>query len=149
MYEEILKKSALFQVLSSDLIRLISGLCQRETHLPGAELFEVGQPAHYLYLLERGNVALVIRTEAREEVIIATISTPGEVLAWSALVEPRILTSSAECLAETTLIRLEGQKLEAIFDDHPAEGLAFTRRLTGLIANRLKDTQKRLVNFIS
>lgn len=149
MSEEILKKSSLFQVLSSDLIRIIAGVCSRETHSPGAELFGAGQRARHLYILEKGNVALLIRTEAREEVILSTVSTPGDLLAWSALVDPWILTSSAECLAETSLIRMEGGKLSAILEDHPSEGLAFMRQLASLIAMRLKDTQRRLISSIS
>jgi CRP-like cAMP-binding protein len=145
----ILKRSALFQGLSSPLLEAIGRICQEETHGPGVELFEAGQPATHLYLLARGSVALVIRTEAREEVILATLSTPGDLLAWSALVEPRLLTAGAQTLADTSLLRLEARKLEALFRAHPQEGLGFMQRLASLIASRLRDTQRQLIGSIS
>jgi CRP-like cAMP-binding protein len=147
--ERVLKQSPLFGGFSLDLLRAIGGLCEQATHPPGVELFEAGSPADHLFILEQGNVALVIRSEAREEVILATLHTPGDVLAWSALVEPRVLTAGALCLEETRLLRLEARKLEDLLDQHPAEGLAFMRRLTSLIAHRLKDTQRRLIGSIS
>jgi CRP-like cAMP-binding protein len=149
MAENILGQSPLFRDLSDELLEAIEMISIRERHAPGVMLFEAGQPADYIYILERGNVALVILTEAREEVIVSTISTPGDVLAWSALVDPRVLTANGECLAETTVLRLEGQKLEALFDEHPHEGQTVMRRLASLIATRLKDTQRRLIRSIS
>lgn len=148
-HANILKMSPLFQVLSPNLIETVAELCNQETHGPGVEIFEAGQLAQFLYVLEQGNVALVIRTEAREEVILSTISKPGEVFAWSALVEPRILTASAECLSETRLLSIEAQKLQSLLEAQPFQGLVFMRRLASLIAVRLKDTQRRLIGSIS
>jgi CRP-like cAMP-binding protein len=145
----ILRLSPLFQVLSSDLIDTVAEQCHRETFGPGAEIFGAGEIAQYLYVLERGNVALVILTEAREEVIFSTVTTPGEILAWSALVEPRVLTASAECLSETVLLFLEANKLQSLLEAYPYQGLIFMRRLASLIAMRLKDTQRRLMGSIS
>jgi CRP-like cAMP-binding protein len=147
--EIILKQSPLFAGFSPPLLRAIAGLCERETHAPGAEIFEAGGPADHLYILAGGNVALILRTEAREEVILATLHTPGDVLAWSALVDPRILTAGGLCLAETRLLRLDAGRMEALLDQQPDEGLAFMRRLASLIARRLKDTQRRLIGSIS
>lgn len=149
MPAETLKRSPLFNILSADLREAIAGCCRRQTHAAGVELFDVGEPARFLYVLESGTVALVIRTGAREEVIISTISKPGDVFGWSALVEPRILTASAECLAETQLLAIDAAELEALFEAQPQEGLTFMRRLAGLIALRLRDTQNRLISSVS
>jgi CRP-like cAMP-binding protein len=149
MLANIIKVSPLFQVLSPDLIEAVARMCRQEVFGPGAEIFEAGELAQDLYILEQGNVALVIRTEAREEVILSTISRPGEVLGWSALVEPRILTAAAECLSETRLLCVQARELQALLEANPYQGLVFMRRLASLIAMRLKDTQRRLIGSIS
>ena len=148
MANHILDRSPLFGLFGEKQRREILDLCSRETHKAGEELFESGQQARHLYILEHGHVALVIRTEAREEVILSTLSKPGDVIAWSALVEPRVLTASAECLTDTRLLKVDAAALESLMDEHPEEGLAFMRMLAALIASRLKDTQRRLIGAV-
>ena len=149
MESHVLDRSPLFGVFGEKLRREILDLCIQETHRAGEELFESRGQAQYIYILEHGHVALVIRTGAREEVILSTLSKPGDVIAWSALVEPRVLTASAECLADTRLLKVDAAALESLMDAHPAEGLAFMRMLAALIASRLKDTQRRLIGTVS
>jgi CRP-like cAMP-binding protein len=130
----------------------------------GAVLFEEGQIATSLYGLLEGEVALglifrdrVLKADVRhedyvhkqveiieKELVFETIE-PGEVFAWSALIAPHQLTSTARCTEPCRLVALPADALEDIFDRDPRTGAVFMKRLAEVIAQRLRNRTDKLI----
>ena len=70
---------------------------------------------------------------------------PGEIFAWSALIAPHQLTSTATCTEPTRLIVVPADALEAVFERAPQAGAVFMKRLAEVIAQRLRHRTDKLV----
>ena len=73
------------------------------------------------------------------------MNLPGEVFGWSALVEPYVYTATAKCAQETKVIRISRDQMEEVVKEHPDEGMAVLKNLTGIIAGRLRYAYRQLV----
>jgi CRP-like cAMP-binding protein len=106
----------------------------------GAVIFERGGDASHFCVLASGDVHIEV-AEAQEAL---AVSRPGEVFGWSALVEPYRYTATARCSQDTKVIRISRDILEAAINEHPSEGIAVLKNLTGIIAGRLKIAYRQL-----
>lgn len=149
---QVLRKFPLFKGLTDDELGRIAALCQEEVYEAGAIIFEEGDAAEYLYIVEEGEVALEMELELRpyaspKQTTIEVV-TKGEAFGWSALVEPHILTLSARCLERAKVIAIKGTDLLNLFDSEPHIGHRVMRRVTQIVASRLRDTRQKLTDFL-
>lgn len=130
----------------------------------GQAIFEEGDIATELYGLLEGAVSLslifqdrVLKADVRyeeyvhkqveiveKEMVFETVA-PGEVFAWSALIAPHQLTSTARCSADSRVVALPADALEAVFDRDPQAASLFMRRLAEVIAQRLRLRTDKLI----
>jgi len=131
----------LFQRLPSHIINEVAELVVEESYPAEHVLFRKGEDADYLYLLEDGQVAVTVEGERK---IVFPIIESGAIFGWSALVEPRKYTASAEFVMDSKVMKLDGERMLRLFERHPAEGLLIMRRLAGVVARRLLESYQRL-----
>ena len=131
----------LFERIPSHIINEIAEFAVEEDYPAEHVLFREGDEADYLYLLQDGQLAITVEGEKR---VVFPITEPGSIFGWSALVEPRKYTASAEFVLDSKVVRLDGQRLLRIFERNPTEGLLIMRRLAGVIAGRLMDSYQKL-----
>ena len=93
-----------------DQIASISSLRRFET---GERLLEEGAQASYLMIVKSGQVDVVYRLGDGREVT-AESALGGDVIAWSAMLEPFTLTASGIGRKEGELIALDGAKLREL-----------------------------------
>jgi CRP-like cAMP-binding protein len=105
-------------------------------------LFKEGDFADYLYILEEGKIELAIKGDKQ---LSFSMDKTGSIFGWSALVEPRRYTATAECAKESKVIKVDADRLMRTFQKHPAEGLAIMRRLAGVVAERLMKSYQELI----
>lgn len=150
--------------MPSEILAAIAGNATIKSFKTGAVLFEEGDMATELYGLLEGEVELsilfrdrVLKTEVRheeyvhkrveiieKEMVFETVA-PGEIFAWSALIAPHQLTSTARCTASTQLMALPADALEAILSRAPQAGAIFMKRLAEVIAKRLRHRTDKLI----
>jgi CRP-like cAMP-binding protein len=150
--------------MPSEILAEIARNATIESFETGEVLFEEGDMAMALYGLLEGEVELsilfrdrVLKAEVRyeeyvhkreeiieKEMVFETVA-PGEIFAWSALIAPHQLTSTATCTAPTRLIVLPGDALDAIFERAPRAGAVFMKRLAEVIAQRLRHRTDKLI----
>jgi len=106
-------------------------------------LFEKGEKAESLYILEQGTLNLLIKNGGS---LIFSLTEPGEVFGWSSLVESGLYTASGICATDIKVVKIEREKLEGVFDRHPAVGLKVLKRLTGIISQRLSNAYRELLS---
>lgn len=131
----------LFDRIPSHIINEIAEFAIEEDYSAEQVLFRQGEDADYLYLLEDGQLAILVEGEKR---VVFPITEPGSIFGWSALVEPRKYTASAEFAMDSKVMKLDGERLLRLFERHPHEGLLIMRRLAGVIAGRLMDSYQKL-----
>ncbi len=139
----IIQESDLFKGLSPEIINRISEDMTEEFYQKGSFIFKESYLAQHFYILEEGEIRLSVGEHGR---MTHLISNPGEGFGWSSLVGHDTYTASAECLAPTKVIRIEKDRLGKAFENDPASGMLFFRRLAGIIGERLINTYSMLLS---
>jgi len=133
-----LKVSELFKGVSDETIGRLDAIARREEHDSLATLYDVGDPADDLYILESGRVEFVIGREDRTS-LAGFMLRKGEVFGWAALLDehPRRIAKAA-CLEKSTVLRLKGEEVLRVLAEEPASGFLVMRQLSGLITKHLR-----------
>jgi CRP-like cAMP-binding protein len=134
-------ESDLFKGVSQRFITRIAHGAEEETHKKDSVIFKRGEEAAHFYVLAAGDVHIEIGE--REETL--AVNRPGEVFGWSALVAPYRYTATAKCVRDVRVIKISRDLVEAAITEHPGEGLAVLKNLTGIIADRLRYAYQQLV----
>jgi len=137
-----IKESDLFKGVSQRFITKIANNSEEETYKRNAVIFKTGEKASHFYVLADGAIDVSI---GNQQDAYMTVSKPGEVFGWSALVEPYVYTATAKCTKETKVVKISRDLVETAINEHPAEGLAVLKNLTGIIAHRLRYAYQSLV----
>ena len=129
-----IQQADLFEGMKSDFVMKFMEIAEKETHKKGHFLFRKGDPATYFYILIKGRVKLSIG-EAEE--VHYTVDRAGEAFGWSSLIDRDVYSASGECLEETILQKFDKNKIHAIIENDPVNGLIFFKRFAATIGTRL------------
>ncbi len=134
-------KAYLFQGMSAEFMEELSKSLTHETHATGDILFKTGDPAEFLYVIERGRVRL---SAGDRGIVTHIVEKEGDALGWSSLVGREVYSGSAECLTDATLVRIGRETLYGIFERYPACGLILFRRLARMLGERLVESYQQI-----
>ncbi len=146
-----LRGTDIFTGLSNNHLEQIAKSCSLRTYQAGERCAVQGETTDKLGIVNRGKVSVEMRIEVApytQTVSIATL-TGGNVFAWSALVEPHILTSSVRCIDKVQAIHIKASDLQSIFEERPSIELVVMRNLSKIVSLRLKDSRTQLVRLIA
>ena len=139
----IVNEIDLFRGIDPEVMEEIANICSEEEYAKDTVLFEKGEEAESLYILEQGALNLVIKDGGS---LIYSLTEPGEVFGWSSLVESGVYTASGVCATDTKVVKIEREKLERVFDRHPEVGFKVLKRLAGVISQRLSNAYRDLLS---
>ncbi len=134
---------AIFEGIDRGAIESLFSRGREVAYDAGHMLFERGQDAHELMILGEGVAELLFPVQimgVTREVTMAS-KQPGDVVAWSALVNPYHFTLSARCASACTLAVFSRDVLHTFFEADPTTGCHFMRNLAGVIGRRLQAMQ--------
>lgn len=137
-----IKESDLFKGVSQRFITKIANNSEEETFKKNSIIFKTGEKAPHFFVLAEGAIDISL---GKREGAHMSVSKPGEIFGWSALVEPYIYTANARATKETRVIKISRDLIDQAISEHPTEGLAVLKNLTGIIAQRLRYAYKSLV----
>jgi CRP-like cAMP-binding protein len=135
-----LPKSDIFKDIRQEAINEISEIAYEEKHETGAVLFMEGDPAIYTYVLVEGKVLLTTDDAAAPRYVATEM---GDLFGWSSAVGRDFYSATAECLAPSTVLKLDKSDLERVFDEHPRSGKVFYRLLAEALGQRWIDLNRR------
>lgn len=139
----LLNETEFFQGIDSEVMSKITAICREESYPKDTILFNKDEDAKYLFILKEGSVNLVIQNGG-------TLSTPltesGEVFGWSCMVEDGVYTASGICAKDSRLMKIDRDKLNKIFDEHPHMGLIIIKRLGAVFSRRLSSVYRDLLS---
>ena len=139
----ILKETELFEGVDFEVMNEIAGICSEENYSKGTALFERDEQAKCLYILFEGTVNLVIKNGGS---ITYNLSEPGDVFGWSSMLETGKYTASGICATDLKVLKIEKDKLNKIFQNHPDVGFKVLQRLAGVISRRLSNAYRDLLS---
>jgi CRP-like cAMP-binding protein len=145
---ELLRRFAFFSGFSDEELKQLA-MAGREQAAPAGEiLFVEGKPAHDLYFLTEGTVELLNAGNGNRENIAISSLPAGELLGWSAVVEPYLYTATARAARPSRVIAFANADLEKLMaDDHFASLLL--KKVAQVIEQRLNDTRIQLLSLLS
>lgn len=140
--------SPIFEGIPDDAIESLCSRGRVVVFEANHQLFERGNDAHDLMILQEGVVELLLPLEIMGVTRDVTMESKdaGEVVAWSALVAPYRFTLSARCATKCTLTSFSREMLHARFQEDPQNGYLFMRNLAGVIGRRLQAMQTMWVH---
>ena len=110
-------------------------------------LFNQGDPAEYLYIVVVGEVTIQHKPDDGPPITITRVR-PGGVVGWSAVLGNREYTSGAVCSVYSQMLRVRGEDLRILCEQHPETGILILERLATVIAKRLRNTHDQVMNLL-
>ena len=129
-----IQQADLFGGMKSDFVKKFMEIAEKESYKKGQFLFRKGDPAAYFYILIKGRVKLSI---GETEEVHYTVDHAGEAFGWSSLIDRDVYSASGKCLEDTILQKFDKNKIHAIIENDPINGLIFFKRFAGTIGTRL------------
>ena len=146
---ETLRKTQIFQGLSDDQLDLVAPLCRQVHCLSGRVFFSEGDEATDMFIVLKGEVGLEVELFMGDHIRPRTITVEkignDDTFGWSALVEPRRMTTTARCARDVHIIAINGDDLKALLNDHSDMGLIVMENVAKIVRGRLVRTRQRLI----
>jgi len=141
---DLLCSCELFTGLDAEELEQIAAIASKETYQAGELICAEHEVADRLYILCDGRVEVRISLhsplEPGAETTIEEVE-PGRVFGWSSLVKQRRFTASARALDPATVLAINGDELNALFDRNAHAGFVVMKQLAEVIASRLRHTR--------
>ncbi|MBI2830564.1 MAG: cyclic nucleotide-binding domain-containing protein [Chloroflexi bacterium] len=148
--KQALAKSQVFSALNDVELRKVANLTTEKEYEAGATIFREGEPAEELLVVQHGKIALQMSLSAPASQttrrITVDIVGPNEIVGWSALVEPHVITLSSVCLQPVKALSVDGIKLRSLLGANHHIGYQVLSELIKVVASRLDDTRRVLVS---
>lgn len=140
---ELLRRYPYFALISEESLKQIAMWADEVTVPPDTRLFNEGDPARYLFVIMQGEVNIQYLLGNGE---LRTVDTliGGDLLVWSALVEPHKTTAAGTTTKQTHLLRVDGRQLRELCEKDPQVGYRLMLEVAGLLANRLEGARVQL-----
>ena len=133
----------LFHDVDAQHLALLRPLFERTSFRTGTTVFEQGDKADYLYLIERGVLQISYRPYDGEKITITHLEVGG-LFGWSAVVGSPEYTSSGVAVEDLDVIRVHGSDLRKLCSEHPDAGRVILDRLANAVSARWKDAHEQV-----
>ena len=140
---EVLRRYPYFAGVAEDSLREVAMIAQEEHVVGGSAIFHEGDKADQLYIIVDGEVDIRYTLGSGELRTVDTL-VPGELIMWSALVEPYRSTAVAVARNDTTMVAIDGEKLRELCESDHDLGYRLLICITKLLAARLEGARVQL-----
>jgi len=153
---EILKRYVHFAGLSDECLRAVAMLCEEndfkkgeviftesEEFLASNRIYQEGESAKHLMLITEGEIDIALTFSAKRQVVVGTL-VPGDLMAFSSLIPPYRLTSSAIATTDGKMICIEAESLRRLMADDPDLGFHIMSAAAKALRDRLANTRIEL-----
>lgn len=135
----------LFKGLAPDEIKAFLRRCQEKSYKDGTNLFMEQTDASTLYLILKGGIVLKFEMPQRENADTTIVTRKaGDAVGWSAIVPPHLYRLSGYCKGATTLLEINRDALEVLFETNYHLAFIFMRNIAVITGQRLHQVQDKL-----
>ena len=147
--KETLRNCNLFSGIREQDLDTLAPAFRQVAVAKGEVILKEGEPARFLYVVEKGRVGLQMTLERPDGSSTGPTAVhslgPSEAFGWSALVEPYVNTLSATVVEPSRLLRVDRDSLRKMLSLNHDMGYQVMVNLAKLIAERLAETREALV----
>jgi len=140
---EMLRRYPYFAAISDDSLKQIAMIAEEKTVPADTVMFNENDPADEFFIIVEGEVNIQYRLGSGELRTVDTL-TPGDLLIWSALVEPHRTTAVGTTTKDCKLIAVDAAKLREICTADPMVGYRLVTQVARLLAHRLEGARVQL-----
>jgi len=140
---EMLRRFNCFTPIREESLKALAMIANESCVPAGTRLFQEGDPADMLSLIADGEVDIQYATGSGELRTVDTL-VRGDLLGWSALVEPYKMTSVATASTGVRLVIIEARRLRALCEQDPQLGYRLMTQACRLLGDRLDATRLQL-----
>jgi CRP/FNR family transcriptional regulator, cyclic AMP receptor protein len=140
---ELLRRYPCFATISEASLKAVAMMAKEECVPAGTEFFHERDPADTLRVIVEGEVRIEF-TMGNGELRTVDTLIPGDLVGWSALVEPYKMTAVATASVGTRLIAIEAARLRELCNRDPMLGYRLLGRVAKLLADRLEGARLEL-----
>jgi len=146
---EVIENFPSFADFTESEVKAMATLAEERRYKASEYVFHEGDSADMLFLLLEGRVEMMMNTNAEgtERAVVMTAG-PGEVLAWSALVEPYQLTASARCATPVRVVAMSGAGLRALAEVSCPLGFRLLQKVCQVSSSRLRAARVQLLSTV-
>lgn len=139
----VIKEIELFKGIDQDIMNEIVDICAEKSYAKDTVIFEKGEEANRLYILEEGTVKLKITNGGT---ITYSLTDLGDIFGWSCMLESGHFTASAVCATEIKALEIKRDALDKILHRHPHAGITILKRLAGVFSKRISNAYQDLLS---
>ena len=139
----ILSETDFFKGIDPAVMDKITAIYNEEDHPKDTVLFKKDEDARSLFILRSGTVNLVLQNGG---ILAIPLSDPGEVFGLSGLAEGGAYIASGICATDARVVKIDSDKLDEIFNQHPDMGLILTKRLAAVLSKKLSNIYRDLLS---
>ena len=147
MNMDLVDRFAILEGFSEDQIELLRPLIEDVRFETEQVVFRQGDKADYLFFVLDGKVSIQFNPEDGPVLTVSEVDQGG-VFGWSSALGSSCYTSSAICTECGQFIRMEGEELKNLCQEHPETGILILNRLASVIAQRLRGTHEQVVELL-
>ncbi len=140
---ELLRRYPYFAGVSDQSLKEIAMIAEEKRVPAGTRMFGEGDPANVLYVIGKGEVNIDYPLGSGELRTVDTL-VDGDLLVWSAIVEPYKTTAIGTTTKDCELLCIDAHRLRALCDQDPLLGYRLTSQVAKLLANRLESARVQL-----
>jgi CRP/FNR family transcriptional regulator, cyclic AMP receptor protein len=140
---ELLRRYPYFAAIAEPSLKEIAMMAEEVSVRPGTRMFSEGDPANSLYLITKGEVNIQYTLGSGELRTVDTL-VDGDLLVWSALIEPYKTTAIGTATKETHLVKISATCLRDLCDRDPEVGYRLAIQVAKLLAHRLESARVQL-----
>jgi CRP-like cAMP-binding protein len=134
----LLKQSPTFSLVSTDDLRMVAAVLEKEEFFSGDRIFEFGDQGDHLYLLVSGKVGISIDPDPNSRNFIATLG-PGDCFGEMNLLDDLPRSATAHVIEDTSVLTLEKSRLRGLILSYPEISIGMLRALS----MRLREANRR------
>ncbi|MDF4254226.1 MULTISPECIES: cyclic nucleotide-binding domain-containing protein [unclassified Streptomyces] len=112
----------------------------------GERIFEEGSRADRFWILHTGSATLAMHIPGHRDVAIDHVRH-GELLGWSWMFQPYVWSLAAQADSPVRALEFDALTVRVLCDEDKALGLAMTRSVAAVMADRLQRCRARLVDL--
>jgi CRP/FNR family transcriptional regulator, cyclic AMP receptor protein len=140
---EVLRRYPYFAGVNDDSLKGVAMLAEEKMIPAGKHLFSEGDVADYLNIIVQGQVNIQYLLGNGDLRTVDTL-VDGDILGWSALIEPYKYTAIGTTTKETQLVAIQAKKLRDLCGKDPLLGYHLTIEIAKLLAHRLESARIQL-----
>lgn len=133
-----------FSLLNDAELEKVASLAVEREYAAGDTIFEQGDKAVEVFVVQEGKVVLQVSLAARR--VTVDFAAKNDLIGGSAVVEPYVNSLTAVCLQKTKALAISGVKFRALLQDNYHIGYVVLSGLLRMVVSRLADTRQMLIS---